>query len=118
MFGRTKIAMVVAELLGAATITTVMLAVSKSGVGFSFFIASGVGLALGLLVLAMGGLTVGHYNPATTVGMWTVRKITTAEAVVSLAAQFLGALGAWRLIEYLTQQTLKNIDPIDWYSKQ
>lgn len=116
MFGRPKIAMVVAEFLGAATLTSVVLAVSKSGVGFSYFIAGGLGLAMALLVLVVGSASAAHYNPAVTVGLWTVRKIRTLDAVVYLAAQFLGAVAAWRLVVYLTDQSLKNIAgrTFDW----
>ncbi len=109
MFGRSKFAMIVAEFLGVASMITVILSISKSGVGFSLFIASGVGFAVFLMSLALAGASNSHYNPAVTLGMWTTRKISTLDAVLYIAAQFLGALAAWQLYVYLVGQKLTNI---------
>ncbi len=116
MFGRTKIAMLVAEFLGAASLTAVLLAVSKSGVGFSFFVASAVGLTFALLSLVFGAASGSHFNPALTVGLWTVRKIQTTQAIVYLVAQFGGAVVAGLLYTYLANQKLVNVAAkhFDW----
>ena len=63
MFGRTKIAAYVAEFLGVATLTSVLLAIGKSGVGYSYFLAGGVALAAAGMALAVGRLSGAHFNP-------------------------------------------------------
>lgn len=116
MFGRTKIAMLVAEFLGAATLASVVLATSKSGVGFSLFLAMAAGVTFGLLALMFSSASGAHFNPAITLGLWTVRKIRTGQAAAYLVAQMLGGLAAWGLMTYLTNETLKNVagKNFDW----
>lgn len=109
MFGRKKVAMLVAELLGAAILTTVTLAVSRSNLGFPLFVAASVGFTFAVLVLMLSGISGAHINPIVTVGLWTLRKINTAQALVYVAAQMLGGLAAGRLFVYLTDQSLSNI---------
>ncbi|MDB5164207.1 MAG: major intrinsic protein [Candidatus Saccharibacteria bacterium] len=108
MFGRKKLAMIVAEFLGSAILTSVVLAVSKSAVGLPYFVAIAAGVTFGVLPLIIGGMSGAHINPVVTVGLWTVRKIQTLEAVVYIAAQFLGAVVALRLYVYLVDQSIKN----------
>lgn len=116
MFSRTKIAAVSAEFLGVAVITAVVLAISRSGMGFSLFIALGIAIAVAMMALAVGVLSGAHFNPAVTIGLWTVRRIRTAKAVVYLGAQLLGAVAAWRLYEYLTDSPLRGLAEgvFDW----
>jgi glycerol uptake facilitator-like aquaporin len=49
MFARNKVAMVVAEFLGTAVLTLVVLGVQRSTIGIAYFVA----LAAGLTVAAM-----------------------------------------------------------------
>lgn len=109
MFGRTKVAMVVAEFVGAALLTLGILSAGKSGVGFSIFIAATVGVIFAGAILFMNNQSEGHYNPAVTLGLWTARKITTLNAVVYIAAQFLGAYVASLLYVYMGGQQLQNV---------
>jgi glycerol uptake facilitator-like aquaporin len=52
------------------------------------------GLVLGLFVYSIGKISGCHINPAVTIGLWSIQKITTPEAVRYIAAQLLGAIGA------------------------
>lgn len=108
--------MVVAEVLGTATLTLSILATSKSAVGIPYFVALGAGLTLALLVMMIGSTSGAHVNPAVTLGMWTLRKINTAKAIVYIAAQFLGAVLAWQLYVYFIDRSLPNIagTEFDW----
>jgi glycerol uptake facilitator-like aquaporin len=106
---RSKIAMVVAEFLGTAALATVAINITRSQIGIGYFIAIGVGLAYGVLVLLFGNISGGHFNPAVTIGAWTIRKIATLTALAYLAAQMLGGLAAWQLNQYFTGQKLQNI---------
>lgn len=116
MVSRNKLAMVVAEVLGTATLTLSILATSKSAVGIPYFVALGAGLTLALLVMMIGSTSGAHVNPAVTLGMWTLRKINTAKAIVYIAAQFLGAVLAWQLYVYFIDRSLPNIagTEFDW----
>jgi glycerol uptake facilitator-like aquaporin len=109
MVSRSKIAMVVAEILGTGVLTAVVLAVGRSPIGLPYFVALAAGLTLMLMVLTVGPSSGAHLNPAVTLGLWTVRKINTLQALLYVAAQFLGAVLAWRLYTYLINGPVKNI---------
>jgi glycerol uptake facilitator-like aquaporin len=115
---RKKIGMLFAETLGTAVLTTVALNVSRSDIGSvgAYFTAIAVALTLGVMVLVLGNASGSHLNPAVTAGLWTIRKIPTLQAVAYVGAQFLGALCAWRLFEYMTQRPVENIAnaTFDW----
>lgn len=115
MFGRNKIAAVVAELLGSATIATVVFAM-LGRTTFPFFADVIAGLAFGTLALVLGTVGVVQLNPAVTVGLWTLRKINTAQAVVNIIAQMLGGLGVWALLTYLLNKSLTSMagKSFDW----
>jgi glycerol uptake facilitator-like aquaporin len=106
---RSRIAMLVAEFMGTMVLATVAINVSRSQIGIGYFVAIGVGLALGLLVLALGPVSGGHFNPAVTIGMWTLRKINTVQAIGYLVVQMLGGLAAWQLANYFIGSELQNI---------
>ena len=57
-------------------------------------VALGNGLALACMVTATAAISGGHLNPAVTLSAWLGRKIESVDAVGSVAAQRLGALGA------------------------
>lgn len=116
MLSRKNVAAVVAEIIGTAVLTSVVLAVSRSPIGLPYFVALAAGLTLSLLVLIIGPASGAHVNPAVTLGMWTIRQINTVKAILYIAAQFLGATLALKLYEYLTDGPIKNIanKNFDW----
>jgi len=59
-----------------------------------FGIAIVHGLAIGLMICALGHVSGGHFNPAVTIGFWVTKRMTTVEAVSYWAAQLLGAVVA------------------------
>jgi MIP family channel proteins len=52
------------------------------------------GLAIGLLAMAAGHISGGHYNPAVTIGMLVTRRITASKAIAYILAQLAGSLAA------------------------
>jgi len=106
---RKNSAAVVGEILGTAILTGVILAVSRSAIGVPYFVALGVGLAMAMLVLLIGNASGAHVNPAVTVGLWSARKVSTARALIYVAAQFVGAVAAYSLYNYLVPTGLQNI---------
>ena len=106
---RSRIAMLVAEFLGTAVLATVAINISRSQIGIGYFVAIGVGLALGLLTLAFGPTSGGHFNPAVTIGLWTLRKIQTLQAIAYIVMQMLGGLAAWQLANYFVGSELQSL---------
>jgi aquaporin Z len=108
MFGKNKAAMLVAELIGTTVLTLVVLSVRSSGIGYSFFVALGAGLAVAAMTLVVGAVSGAQFNPALTLGLWTARKVKTAPAIVYIAMQILGGAVAYWLYIYLVKNHLQN----------
>ena len=50
------------------------------------------GLAIGIMVSAMGHISGGHYNPAITIGVWVTKRISTIDAILYWVAQLAGGI--------------------------
>ncbi|MEY2665601.1 MAG: hypothetical protein RLZZ480_706 [Candidatus Parcubacteria bacterium] len=59
------------------------------------------GLVLALFVYTIGARSGCHINPAVTLGLWSINKIKTNEAVSYIIAQIIGALVAFGLASTL-----------------
>jgi aquaporin Z len=103
MFRKNKLAMLVGEFLGTASLTLIVLAISHSQLSLGYFIASAAGLMVALMTVALAGISGAVFNPAMTIGLWTVRKLRTLQALSYLAVQLLGGAVAWELFIYLTK---------------
>ncbi len=57
-------------------------------------IALAHGLALAVLVSALGAVSGGHFNPAVTFGLWVAGKIESALAIGYVVVQLIGAVAA------------------------
>lgn len=110
---RRKIAMVLAEFLGTAILTGVVLAVSKSNLGVTYFVALIAGLALAVGVLIFGALSGAHFNPAITIGLLSARRIKPLPALAYIAAQLLGGVVAYLLYSYFVNTSLQNTGVYD-----
>jgi len=77
----------------------------SSGTGQTGFgwlgIALAQGLAIGIMVTAMGHISGGHFNPAVTIGFWVTRKFSTFDLLAYWIAQSAGALAAAYLLRML-----------------
>lgn len=107
MFGREKIARLVAEFLGTGTLVIAVYSMTAR-TNFPLFSGLAAGLVLAVMVFAIGSVSGAHINPAVTFAMWTVRKIKTLNAIAYVAAQFLGALAAWALLKYFLGTPLES----------
>lgn len=108
MFGRNKLAMIVAEFIGTFSLASVILSMTGR-TSFPFFQAAAAGAAYGLMFLVFAAVYRPILNPALTFGLWAAQKIDTTRAVVFIAAQMLGGVAAWTLSEYLLGAPLKSI---------
>ena len=116
MIGQKKIAMIVAEFLGVFTLSLVFYSM-LARTTFPLFSGLAAGLTLGVLTLVIGSVSEAHVNPAVTVSMWVMRKIGTFTAIAYIAAQVLGGLVAWALIQYFIGHSLTNLAgaKFDWH---
>lgn len=71
-------------------------------------IALAHGLAIGLLMLAAGHISGGHFNPAITIGFWAARRVETGQAIAYILAQCLGALAAAGALTLVYQDLDRN----------
>lgn len=83
----------IAEFFGTLVLTLVVTAsiFSAAGVPTSMW----VGLALTMLILTIGAISGGHYNPAVTVGMMAMKKVSMKNGIIYIVAQLLAGLAAW-----------------------
>lgn len=110
---RKKIAMLLAEFLGTAILTAVVLAVSRSNVGIAYFVSLAAGLTIAAGTLVFGAVSGAHFNPIVTIGLWSARKVKSLPALVYIVAQLLGAATAYWLYSYLTNAHWANAGEYD-----
>ena len=92
------ISIIFAELVGTFILTLVALTTFKDGgVG-----ALAVGFTLILLVMSIGAISGSHVNPAVTFGLWTMRKLKTILLPFYWGAQFIGAMLAVIVTNWVT----------------
>jgi glycerol uptake facilitator-like aquaporin len=113
MLGKNKWAMVVAEFLGTYVLVSAVMALFVR-TSFPFFAAAAAGVALASMVLVVGKFSGAHLNPAVTVGLWSVKKFPTADAVAYIAVQMLAGFTALRVNQYLLGQTLSGSVTQSW----
>jgi glycerol uptake facilitator-like aquaporin len=116
MTTRAKVAMLAAEFVGTSVLAMSAINVARSQIGIGYFIAFSVAITYALLVLTLGSTSGGHFNPIVTIGLWTLRKVQTLQAIAYVAVQMLGGLVAWKVTEYFTGSALSNIagENFDW----
>jgi len=83
---------------GAGSICADQYLHSSGGLGL-LGIALAHGLAIGIMVSAMGHISGGHFNPAVTIGIWVTKRLNTIEALLYWAAQLAGATVAAFLLK-------------------
>lgn len=108
MFSKEKLSLVLSEFMGTAMLTSVVLVVSNLfGLGTAgWYTALSAGVALSVIVGVFGHISGAHVNPAVTLGLWTLKKIETTNAIVYVAAQLLGGATALLFYNYATGETL------------
>ncbi len=109
MFGRQKVATVVAEFLGTGILTLAYLSVQRTNIGIPFFVGIGAAVAVALAVYFFGGNSGVHLNPALTIAVATARKISVVMGAVYIVSQLLGAWAAYGVYHYFVASTLPQI---------
>lgn len=86
---------ILSEAIGTLILTLVAITTVSFGVWY-------VGVALIVLVMALGSVSGTHVNPAVTLGLWAVRKISWKDMLVYIGSQILGAMFAVVLLYAFT----------------
>ncbi len=83
---------------------------SLAGVGFTDFVVIGLVHAFTLvaLVASLGRFSGGHFNPAVTLALLAIRKISPKNALTYIGVQLLGAVAAAGLLWIAFQSDLQN----------
>lgn len=77
----------IAELIGTFGLALAVILGASSGLGVPVL----VGLVVGLFVYTIGGISGCHINPAVTLGLLSLKKISRSDAVWYVLAQLVGA---------------------------
>jgi MIP family channel proteins len=72
-------------------------------------IAFAHGLAIAVMVSAMGHISGGHFNPAITLGFFVTRRLAPVLALVYWLAQLAGATCAALLLKWLFDKQIRNL---------
>jgi aquaporin TIP len=100
----------VAEMIGAFTLTFIGAGAAAAAGAVSdpslIGVAVANGLAIGVMVCALGHISGGHFNPAVTFGFLIARRIKAPLAAVYWVAQFGGAALAALLVDELLPKSV------------
>lgn len=91
----------IAEAIGTFALSFVVLGAVSSSNLLPIPVPILAGLTLALFVYTIGSISGAHINPAVTLGLLSIKKITPQDAVGYIVAQMLGALGALVLAKSL-----------------
>ncbi len=67
-------------------------------------IALAHGLAFAIMVIAVGYVSGGHFNPAITIGFWVTRRMSTFDTVSYWIAQLIGAIAAAYVLRFIVPE--------------
>jgi MIP family channel proteins len=94
---------------GAGAICTDQYLHGAGGLGL-LGIALAHGLAIAIMVSALGHISGGHFNPAVTIGFWVTKRVTTVDTILYWAAQLAGATAAAFLLKSVVpDETWRNV---------
>ena len=83
---------------GAGSICADQFLHGAGGLGL-FGIAAAHGLAIAIMVSALGHISGGHFNHAITIGFWVTKRVSTLDVILYWAAQLAGATAAAFLLK-------------------
>lgn len=109
MFGRQKVATLLAEFLGTGILTLVFLSVQRSSIGVPYFIAIAAGAAVAVATFYFANVSGAQLNPAVTIALMSARKVSIFVGAVSVIAQMLGGWAAYGVYHYFVSSTLNSI---------
>jgi MIP family channel proteins len=78
---------------------------SSGGLGL-LAIALAHGLAIAIMVSALGHISGGHFNPAITIGFWVTKRLSTLDSLAYWGAQLAGAAAAAFLLKAVVPEDI------------
>lgn len=103
MFTRDKIGMLVSEFIGTFILATVFIAAASY---FKFtapwYVSIAAGITYATLFAMFSKVSQAHFNPAITIGVWSLRRISTISAVIYITMQLFGGVLALAFVEYVS----------------
>jgi MIP family channel proteins len=69
-----------------------------------FAIAVAHGLAIAIMICALGHISGGHFNPAVTIGFWVTKRLNTVDTIAYWVAQLAGATAAAFLLKSIVPE--------------
>lgn len=110
---KTPLSMLVAELVGTFVLAIVILSINRYGL--PIFTAVSGGVVFATLTMAIGPVSGAHFNPATTLGWLSMKKMSVVRAISYIAAQAVGAILAWKLYEWFSDKEIRlGATEFDW----
>ncbi len=98
----------VAEFVG--TFTLIFIGAGSIVVGSGIVgIAIAHGLAIAIMVSALGAVSGAVFNPALTIGLWATRRLPTIDTIAYIIAQLLGATAAAAVLGVTFPATLRDV---------
>jgi len=91
---RTMSQKLLAEFVGTFALVFIGVGSIINSGGNVVAVAFGYGLAVAVMVSAVGHISGGHFNPAVTIGAWVTQKISSKDAAGYVTAQLAGGAAA------------------------
>lgn len=80
---------------------------SSGGLGL-LAVALAHGLAIAIMVSALGHISGGHFNPAITIGFWVTKRLSTLDSLAYWAGQLLGGIAAAFVLKLVIPEDIAN----------
>jgi MIP family channel proteins len=80
---------------------------SSGGLGL-LAVALAHGLAIAIMVSALGHISGGHFNPAVTIGFWVTKRLSTLDSLAYWAGQLLGGIAAAFVLKMVIPEDIAN----------
>jgi glycerol uptake facilitator-like aquaporin len=110
---KKTLAMLVAEAVGTFVLAAVVLSVTRYGL--PIFTALAAAVAYGTMTTGLVSASGSHFNPAITLGLFSIRKINLSKTVAYVASQAVGAVLAWKLYEWFVDKPVTSVTgEFDW----
>lgn len=75
----------------------------------SLGVALAFGLAVAVMIGAVGAISYAHFNPAVTVGFWVMRRITLRQVLLYWSAELAGAVVAMTMLRVSHGEQLRRV---------
>jgi len=104
MTSKAHTSAVIAEFIGTFILALGVLTVGKSSLDLPFFVSVTAGLVVASMMLLFGRISGAQLNPAITLGLLSIKRISAKRAAVYIVTQLVGGVSAYYLFAYFSGQ--------------